>query len=213
FRVQVVDLVQTSVVAKASHFTRRMAGSVSSPGEYLMRRNAFTLIELLVVIAIIAVLIGLLLPAVQKVREAAYRMSCQNNLKQLSVGAHNYHDTYRRFPPGANLPAAVLLANAPQGYPTRTPNPINPGQSYSLFTALLPFIEQASLAQVLNNVGTGSLSASITVSGKAESGNDSQYNNCKGPTSPGATIIKTLLCHSDSAIQTTTWVSGTTTYY
>src|SRR5262249_48620574 len=80
-------------------------------------------------------------------------------------------------------------------------------------TALLPFIEQASLAQVLNNVGTGSLSASITVSGKAESGNDSQYNNCKGPTSPGATIIKTLLCHSDSAIQTTTWVSGTTTYY
>ena len=106
-----------------------------------MRRRGFTLIELLVVIAIIAVLIALLLPAVQQAREAARRSTCKNNLKQLGLAFHNYHDTVLAFPPGQFNPFSADL-----GFGSSR-------QSWS--TPLLPYLDQAPLFNIASTFTSG----------------------------------------------------------
>lgn len=114
-----------------------------SQGHVQKNRRGFTLIELLVVIAIIAILIGLLLPAVQKIREAANRMSCSNKLKQMGLAFHNHNDTVGNLPPGyVTHPTAAV---------------VNPGWAWG--TVILPFIEQDNAFNSLAPDLTGVIAA------------------------------------------------------
>jgi len=116
---------------------KRFRSEVSCPDA----RRGFTLIELLVVIAIIAILIALLLPAVQQAREAARRTQCKNNLKQIALAVHNFHDTYNRLPGGEFGPDITVL----YGFPGPKNLGWNDHQFMGILPQLLPQIEQANL--------------------------------------------------------------------
>jgi prepilin-type N-terminal cleavage/methylation domain-containing protein/prepilin-type processing-associated H-X9-DG protein len=161
-------------------------------------RRGFTLIELLVVIAIIAILIGLLVPAVQQVREAAARTQCENNLKQIGLGLHNFHDSYRRFPSGimaaiGSESGAILPSSCP-----KCQQPPMPGKWGSWLTWIQPFVEEQNLYNLLNLNGR-------------------EYGYCQGENSPGAKVIPLYICPSDyvpkSTIQYGVYYFGVNSYF
>jgi prepilin-type N-terminal cleavage/methylation domain-containing protein len=144
-------------------------------------RSAFTLIELLVVIAIIAILIGLLVPAVQKVREAAARTQCVNNLKQLVLATHDYAGTFRVIPPNWNWPAAASWGGA--GYPASqnygaTSSPDGAPGTWAVH--LFPYIEQGNLFAQIRATANTNLKAYAAA--------------CTGQ------VVNTLICPSDPTV-------------
>jgi len=144
---------------------------------FLKRCRGFTLIELLVVIAIIAILIGLLLPAVQKVREAAARMSCSNNLKQLGIALHSYHDANGTLPPAYYLGRGI-------GWNDET----NIGPSWTVL--ILPYIEQDNLIKpIATNIANYQ---QFSVANGTSGSNDQTWRNIR------TNKIKTYSCPSES---------------
>ena len=158
-------------------------------------RRAFTLVELLVVIAIIGVLVGLLLPAVQAAREAARRMSCSNNFKQIGLGIHNYHSAYKQLPKhmgGTTGPANLAGSRAPVTG--------NNQSMLSIFVGLTPFIEQQALWEQISNPlldpnGGGTFQSMGPNPNKSL--NDHATN---GHYQPWLTDVPTLRCPSDPGV-------------
>ncbi|MGL6076351.1 MAG: DUF1559 domain-containing protein [Fimbriiglobus sp.] len=165
-----------------------------------MKRNAFTLIELLVVIAIIAILIGLLLPAVQKVREAAARSTCQNNMKQLALGAHNYESGEGTLPAGTLGPMA---SDTPFGLNTNLISIGYNAQSLGVIALLMPYYEQDNLYRaMLNGAPADFMSPKVRYA---------DYSTYPSVWAQRGVKVKNLLCPSDNA-ESAPWDAAFYTY-
>ncbi len=151
--------------------------------QFRNRRAAFTLVELLVVIAIIGVMVGLLLPAVQAAREAARRMSCSNNMKQIGLGIQMYHDAYRYLPPLSFTLQNSALTNRPASWIVR----------------ILPFIEQnAAYEQTRFDITDFSNRSGTNHSWRAYHGLNVTTLNC--PSSPLPIFVETTQPHLQSLL-------------
>lgn len=144
------------------------------------KRNGFTLVELLVVIAIIGILIGMLLPAVQQVREAARRTTCANNLRQIGLACMNYESSHEAFPPGLNVPIDLGSGSWYRSTASNIDMPDCPIQGCfgSWMVWIFPFMEQNNLYNSLDL-------------------NQREYANALGEDSPAAKVVPNLLCPSD----------------
>ena len=151
-------------------------------------KSGFTLVELLVVIAIIGILVALLLPAVQAAREAARRMSCSNNLKQIGVAMHNYNDTFKTLPPGTLNAASNRNTMQPVLNDPRTGGVLN----HTGHMLILPFMEQQPLH---DQIDFNICSSGFTGSGVGSVGVRGVWPNVNTPLMQ--TIIPTYLCPSD----------------